>query len=119
MQLGEQQKQEIGEMELGGLQELSKELQERLRELLLSGKNSDESYVDSVIAEFARVLAEEKAFYDGIPEKLGYARTKSTQDLGRETLPELKDTHFLDELEAEQVRQERDKQNRNQDLQRT
>lgn len=46
---------------------------------------------------------------DGIKTLLnkGKKRTKSTQDLGRETLEEQKDTFFLDEIQKAQNEQER------------
>ena len=90
--------------------ELTEDEQNYLIALLVGGTPNNQSYVDTIVADFADILKEESHFYNGIAEKLGYKdRTivgqKSTQDLGKETLEEQKDTAFLDNIEQAQERQ--------------
>jgi hypothetical protein len=90
--------------------ELTEDEQNYLIALLVGGTPNNQSYVDTIVADFAYILKEEAHFYNGIAEKLGYKdRTivgqKSTQDLGKETLEEQKDTAFLDNIEQAQERQ--------------
>ena len=90
--------------------ELTEDEQNYLIALLVGGTPNNQSYADTIVAHFADILKEEAHFYNGIAEKLGYKdRTivgqKSTQDLGKETLEEQKDTAFLDNIEQAQERQ--------------
>ena len=90
--------------------ELTEDEQNYLIALLVGGTPNNQSYVDTIVAHFVDILKEEAHFYNGIAEKLGYKdRTivgqKSTQDLGKETLEEQKDTAFLDNIEQAQERQ--------------
>lgn len=93
--------------------ELTKNERNYLRTLLVGVNPNNQAYVDTVVADFVDILEEEEEFFNRIAEKLGYTdrtieRKKSTQDLGKESLEEQKDTKLLDEIEQEQERQLKD-----------
>ena len=110
LNLSKTQTDTIRQSNLWQKRELTEDEQNYLIALLVGGTPNNQSYVDTIVADFADILKEEAHFYNGIAEKLGYKdRTivgqKSTQDLGKETLEEQKDTAFLDNIEQAQERQ--------------
>ena len=79
--------------------ELDEKGKEKLRILLSGGKQENQDYVDDVIEEFTDILEEEKSFFHGIAEKLGYkSKIISTQELGKQTWKEQNETSLLDDI---------------------
>ena len=83
-----------------------------LRTLLIGENHNNQVYVDTVVTDFDNILEEEAKFFNGIAAKLGYVDRsiegkKTTQELGKETIEEQKDTILLDRIEQALTVQER------------
>lgn len=111
LQLNGAQVQALRDSGIFALGELTQEKQEELRRLLLLGNNRDSEYVDSKISEFVGILQREKAFFDGIPAKLGYTepvlerKMKVEDKLGLETVAEQVNIGLLEEIAAVESRE--------------
>ena len=99
LNLSEEQIDIVRNSNIWSKRELDEKGKEKLRILLSGGKQENQDYVDDVIKEFTDVLEEEKSFFHGIAEKLGYkSKIISTQELGKQTWKEQNDTSLLDDI---------------------
>ncbi len=92
--------------------ELTEDEQNYLRILLIGGKTNNKAYADTVVADFVDILKEEKEFFNGIAEKLGYTdrilnKQKSTKEIVRESINGVLDLTKLDEIEQVKAIQQR------------
>lgn len=99
LNLSEKQIDIVRDSNIWTKRELDEKGKETLRILLSGGKQENQDYVDDVIKEFTDILEEEKSFFHGIAEKLGYkSKTISTRELGMQTWEEQNDTSLLDDI---------------------
>ncbi len=81
----------IEKMNLFGKNSITIQEQEILKNLLMSGKTPDASYVDRIITELVTYIDKENQFFDGIPEKLGYReKEKIAQNIDTQLAEERK-----------------------------
>lgn len=83
-----------------------------LKNILLSGTNPDENFVNGKIAEFIDIIQRERNHFDSISEKLNYTdRTidgqVSTIEIVQESTEDTPDLTVLDEIEQVKARQQR------------
>lgn len=112
LNLSKAQIDEVRQSNLWQKRVLTEYEQNYLRTLLVGENPNNQTYVDTVVADFVDILGEEAEFFDGIAEKLGYSdRTiegqKATQELVQESIKGVPDLTVLDEIEQVKARQQR------------
>lgn len=101
--LTEEQIVTIQQSDLWHKKELTEDEQESLRDSLIAGNDNNKDLAEGVVSEFVDILQQEKEFYEGIPDKLGYEQredSKTTTQLYQEILKEMKDVKLLDKLQG-------------------